>query len=61
MSVCMCVQDLLFSADDEGPTPDAASKFEELLTRVRSKEHVQRTLQRIPLSIAPGLEIGIGV
>ena len=55
------MQDLLFLADDEGPTPDAAAKFEELLTRVRSKEHAQRTLQKIPLSIAPGLEIGVGV
>ena len=29
--------------------------------RVRSKEVKKRTLQRIPLSLGPGLEIGVGV
>ena len=51
----------MFTSDDEGPVPDASVKFEELLTRVRSKEYAQRALQRIPFSLAPGLEIGIGM
>lgn len=29
--------------------------------RVRSKEVKKRTLQRIPLCLGPGLEIGVGV
>ena len=29
--------------------------------RVRSKEVKKRTLQRIPFSLGPGLEIGVGV
>ena len=52
---------MLFTSDDDGPVPDASTKFEELLTRVRSKEYARRTLQRIPFSLAPGLEVGIGV
>ena len=56
-----CYQDLLFTSDDDGPVPDASAKFEELLTRVRAREHTQRALQRIPFSLAPGLEIGVGM
>lgn len=32
-----------------------------VMLRVRSKEVKKRTLQRIPFSLGPGLEIGVGV
>ena len=47
--------------EKSGSLPDAAGKFEELLTRVRSKDHKKRPLQRTKLKLHEGLELGIGV
>lgn len=55
-------KDLLFTADDElTDLPDPAERLDELLTRVRSKDHKKRALRRIPLSLGEGLNLGVGV
>jgi ATP-dependent DNA helicase 2 subunit 1 len=60
--VSLFYQDVIFVGDEDVATlPDPSEKFEELLMRVRSKEVKKRTLQRIPLSLGPDLEIGVGV
>ncbi|XP_022106423.1 X-ray repair cross-complementing protein 6-like [Acanthaster planci] len=56
-------QDIVFSPDDEdlGTVPDAAEKFEELLNRVRAKDHKKRSLGRLTFSLGEGLDLGVGV
>nr|XP_022332016.1 X-ray repair cross-complementing protein 5-like [Crassostrea virginica] len=55
-------KDLLYSADDDfTELADPAERLDELLLRVRSKDHKKRALRRIPLSLGPGLELGVGV
>ena len=52
------------NADDDektGSLPEAVDKFDELLTRVRSKDYKKRPLQRTKLKLHEGLELGIGV
>ncbi|XP_030845422.1 X-ray repair cross-complementing protein 6 isoform X2 [Strongylocentrotus purpuratus] len=49
------------SEDEEGLIPDASEKFEQLLARVRAKDHKKRTTGRIPFSLGKGLELGVGV
>lgn len=53
---------LLFMDDDElTEMPDPAERMEELLRRVRSKDHKKRALRRIPFSLADGLSFSVGV
>ncbi|CAI8018050.1 X-ray repair cross-complementing protein 5 [Geodia barretti] len=60
--VSLFYRDIIYVDDDDATTlPDPSENFEELLIRVRSKEVKKRALQRIPLSLGPGLEIGVGV
>ena len=60
--ICSPFQDILFTDDDEATVmPDPADRFEELLTRVRSKDHKKRAMTRIPLSLGPGLNFSVGV
>ncbi|XP_052229441.1 X-ray repair cross-complementing protein 5-like isoform X2 [Dreissena polymorpha] len=55
-------KDLLYMDDDEATDlADPAEKIEELLSRVRSKDHKKRALRHISLSLGEGLDIGIGV
>ncbi|XP_060576657.1 X-ray repair cross-complementing protein 6-like [Ruditapes philippinarum] len=55
-------KDLLYTDDDElTELPDPAEKLEELLSRVRSKDHKKRALRHISLSLGEGLEMGVGV
>jgi ATP-dependent DNA helicase 2 subunit 1 len=55
-------QDVMMMADDEvSSLPDPAERFEELLTRVRSKDYKKRALQRIPFFLGNGVQLGIGV
>jgi len=55
-------KDVLYADDDEQTTmPDAAEKFEELLTRVRMKNHKKRAMSRVPLSLADGMNMSVGV
>lgn len=55
-------KDLLFFDDDEvTELADPAEKLEELLTRVRSKDHKKRALRHISLTLADGLQMGVGV
>lgn len=55
-------KDLLYTDDDEvTELADPSEKLEELLSRVRSKDHKKRALQRISLSLGEGLEMGVGV
>lgn len=56
------MQDIVHgSEDEEGLIPDASEKFEQLLARVRAKDHKKRTTGRIPFSLGKGLELGVGV
>ncbi|GFS25608.1 X-ray repair cross-complementing protein 5-like [Elysia marginata] len=53
---------LLYMDDDElTELPDPAERMEELLRRVRSKDHKKRALRRIPFSLADGLSFSVGV
>ncbi|KAI8783444.1 X-ray repair cross-complementing protein 5 [Biomphalaria glabrata] len=53
---------LLYINDDElTELPDPSDKIEELLQRVRAKDHKKRALRRIPLSLGEGLNISVGV
>lgn len=54
-------KEVLYADDDEQTLmPDAAEKFEELLMRVRMKNHKKRALTRIPWSIG-GMNMSVGV
>lgn len=62
LSFVFQLQDLLVSADDElTALPDPAARFEELLARVKAKDHKKRALSRLPLELGPGLELNVGV
>ncbi|XP_059150749.1 X-ray repair cross-complementing protein 6-like [Physella acuta] len=53
---------LLFSDDDETTQlPDASVKIEELLQRVRAKDHKKRVQRRVSFSIGEGLHLSVGV
>ncbi|KAH9491851.1 X-ray repair cross-complementing protein 6 [Bulinus truncatus] len=53
---------LLYIDDDEmTELPDPSEKIEELLLRVRAKDHKKRALRRIPLSLGEGMNISVGV
>lgn len=55
-------KDLLFAEDDElTELPDPAERLEELLTRVRMKDHKKRAISRIPLTLGEGLSLSVGV
>ncbi|KAK3593948.1 hypothetical protein CHS0354_040681 [Potamilus streckersoni] len=55
-------KDLLYADDDElTELPDPAERLQELLTRVRSKDHKKRAIRRIPLSLGPGVNLSVGV
>ncbi|KAK2146027.1 hypothetical protein LSH36_639g02004 [Paralvinella palmiformis] len=61
-------KDLLFTDDyddddddDRAIIPDPSEKFEELLTRVRSKDHKKRALSRVHFSLGEGIEFSIGI
>ncbi|XP_067655982.1 X-ray repair cross-complementing protein 6-like [Haliotis asinina] len=55
-------KDLLYTDDDElTELPDPAERLEELLTRVRSKDHKKRALRRVPFSLGNGLDFSVGV
>lgn len=55
-------KDLLFTADDElTDLPDPAERMEELLNRVRTKDHKKRALRRMQLNLGEGLSLGVGV
>uniref|UniRef100_T1J442 ATP-dependent DNA helicase 2 subunit 1 n=1 Tax=Strigamia maritima TaxID=126957 RepID=T1J442_STRMM len=41
--------------------PDASEKFEDLLERMKSKNHAKRRMNSLMLTLADGLKIGIGV
>lgn len=53
---------LLYSDDDEiTELPDASERMEELLQRVRAKDHKKRTLRRIHFNLGEGLNLSVGV
>ncbi|XP_041366817.1 X-ray repair cross-complementing protein 6-like [Gigantopelta aegis] len=55
-------KDLLFTDDDElTELADPAEKLEELLTRVRTKDHKKRALRKIPFSLGEDLNFSVGV
>lgn len=55
-------KELLFFEEDElTELPDAAERIEELLTRIRMKDHKKRALRRIPLTIGEGVSLSVGV
>ncbi|CAH1785312.1 unnamed protein product [Owenia fusiformis] len=61
--VTLFYRDLLIELDSEDTTvlPDPSQKFEELLTRVRSKDHKKRATGRIPLTLGEGMQLSVGV
>lgn len=61
-SVDKFYKDLLFTDDDEvTELADPAEKLEELLTRVRSKDHKKRALRHLGFTLGEGLQMGVGV
>ncbi|XP_070199251.1 X-ray repair cross-complementing protein 5-like isoform X2 [Littorina saxatilis] len=55
-------KDLLFTDDDElTELPDPAERLEELLTRMRTKDHKKRATRRIPLTLGEGVSLSVGV
>ncbi|KAK2178913.1 hypothetical protein NP493_525g06064 [Ridgeia piscesae] len=55
-------KDMLFAdEDDDVVLPDAAEKFDELLTRVRAKDHKKRAISKIPFSLGGALDMSVGV
>ncbi|XP_064634818.1 X-ray repair cross-complementing protein 6-like [Lineus longissimus] len=61
--VSLFYKDCLFYDDDETTTalPDPAEKFDELLTRVRSKDHKKRSLGKIPFTFGKDMSMAVGV
>ncbi|CAH3199226.1 unnamed protein product, partial [Porites evermanni] len=41
--------------------PDPSEKFEELLSRVRRKQHKKRPMATFPLTLGDGIELGVSV
>jgi ATP-dependent DNA helicase 2 subunit 1 len=55
-------KDILYADDDEQTViPDPAEKFDELLTRVRMKNHKKRALTKIPFTLSDGMNMSVGV
>ncbi|XP_070552798.1 X-ray repair cross-complementing protein 6-like [Ptychodera flava] len=56
-------QDVIFVPDDEDVSvlPDPAEKFEELLSRVRSKDHKKRSQGRVTFKLGEGLEMAVSL
>nr|XP_006811758.1 PREDICTED: X-ray repair cross-complementing protein 6-like [Saccoglossus kowalevskii] len=56
-------QDVIFMPDDEdlGVLPDPVEKFEELLTRVRTKDHKKRSMGRVSFKLGDGMEMGVSL
>ncbi|XP_062513142.1 X-ray repair cross-complementing protein 5-like [Corticium candelabrum] len=56
-------QDIIVIPDDEdvGCLPNTSDKFEELLSRVRAKDHKKRSLMNVPFHLGPGLEMNVRV
>lgn len=55
-------KDMLCTDEDENVLlPDAAEKFDELLTRVRAKDHKKRAISKIPFSLGGALNMSVGV
>lgn len=55
-------RDLLFVEDDElSELPDPAERLDELLTRIRMKDHKKRATRRIPFVLGKGVEMSVGV
>eukprot|EP00117_Sycon_ciliatum_P030500 scpid60044/ scgid24025/ X-ray repair cross-complementing protein 5; 5&apos; ATP-dependent DNA helicase 2 subunit 1; ATP-dependent DNA helicase II 70 kDa subunit; DNA repair protein XRCC6; Ku autoantigen protein p70 homolog len=56
-------QDVLMVSDEDilAQYPDPADKFDELLTRVRGKDHKRRAMMRIPFRLGDGVELAIGM
>ena len=55
-------KDMLYPDEDETAImADAAEKFDDLLTKVRSKDHKKRAICRLPLTLGPGLKFAVGV
>ncbi|XP_035825176.1 X-ray repair cross-complementing protein 6 isoform X2 [Aplysia californica] len=55
-------KDILYNDDDDiNEMADPAEKMEELLRRVRSKDHKKRANRRIPFSLGEGLNFSVGV
>lgn len=53
-------QDLIqVDEDEEGILPDPSEKFEELLSRVRRKQHKKRPMATFPLTLGDGIELGV--
>ncbi|BFZ15971.1 hypothetical protein BsWGS_19011 [Bradybaena similaris] len=53
---------LLYTDDDEiTELPDPAERMEELLQRVRSKDHKKRALHRIMFNLGEGIDFSVGV
>ncbi|XP_077994569.1 X-ray repair cross-complementing protein 6-like [Glandiceps talaboti] len=56
-------QDIIFVPDDEdiGVLPDPVEKFDELLTRVRTKDHKKRSMGRMTFKLGDGCELGVSM
>ncbi|ESO97963.1 hypothetical protein LOTGIDRAFT_182021 [Lottia gigantea] len=55
-------KDLIYTADDElTELPDPSEKLEELLTRVRTKDHKKRAFRRVPFSLSDDIKFSVGV
>lgn len=53
-------EDIIVIPDDEC-LPNPSDKFDELLSRVRSKDHKKRSLMSVPFILGPGLEMNVSV
>lgn len=50
------------TADDElTALPDPSQRFEELLSRVKAKDHKKRALMRLPFELGEDLALHVGV
>ncbi|XP_025085058.1 X-ray repair cross-complementing protein 5-like [Pomacea canaliculata] len=54
-------KDLLYPDDESAQLPDPAERLEELQTRVRAKDNKKRAIRRVPLTLAEGLSLSVGV
>lgn len=55
-------KDILFPDEDENVImPNPSEKFEELLTRVRSKDHKKRAMGRVPFCFGGDVNMSVGV
>ncbi|XP_033119384.1 X-ray repair cross-complementing protein 5-like [Anneissia japonica] len=56
-------QDIIFAPDDEelSVMPDASDKFDELLTRVRTKDHKKRSQGKLNFSLGSDFDLAVNV